>query len=66
MLGDKIKKIRISKGYAQKYLAQIVGLDSSTLCKIELNKAKPSLTTLEKLATALGVRVSDLLEEQAS
>jgi len=65
-LGARINKIRKQRGLTQYQLADMVNADVSTVNKIENNKAKPSLGMLEKLAAALGVKVTDLLKDQAS
>jgi transcriptional regulator with XRE-family HTH domain len=40
-------------------------MDPATLNRLEQGKGNPNIKTLEKLAEALGVRVSALLEEEA-
>jgi transcriptional regulator with XRE-family HTH domain len=65
MVGLKVREIRIIKGMTQNQLAESVGLDPSTLCKIERSKSNPSLSTLTKLAKALGVTIAQLLGEEA-
>lgn len=61
-LGSKIFKIRKLQGYTQYQLADMVNADVSTINKIENSKANPSLDMLTRIATALGVPVSKLLE----
>lgn len=61
MLGCKIKNCRIKKGLTQQTIADKVGVDVTTISKIENDKASPSLKTLLKIATVLDVEVEYLL-----
>ena len=65
-VGKKIRYVRKQRGYTQYQLADAVNADVSTINKIENDKANPSLDMLEKLAAALGVKITELLEDQAS
>lgn len=53
----KLKEIRKAKGYTQKELAEIVGVDTSSISKYEKGVAEPSYVVLKKLASALGVSI---------
>lgn len=53
----KLKEIRKTKGYTQKELAEIVGVDTSSISKYEKGVAEPSYVVLKKLASALGVSI---------
>jgi transcriptional regulator with XRE-family HTH domain len=61
-----IQKLRKLRGLSQAELAEKAGLSQPAIGAIEAGKKSPTLRTLEKLAAALGVKVTDLLEEQAS
>ncbi|MCG8400857.1 MAG: helix-turn-helix domain-containing protein [Firmicutes bacterium] len=63
-LANKLTKLR--GGLSQAELAKKAGVPQSAISEIEAGKRVPRADTLHKLATALGVKVSDLLEEQAS
>ncbi len=65
-LGQKIKQLRIMRGMNQVQLAQAIGVDNSLICKLESGETGGSIATIRKIATALGVKLSDLLEDQAS
>jgi transcriptional regulator with XRE-family HTH domain len=58
-----VRKLRLQQKINQKELARRSGLSQSFLSELEKGAKKPSYDTLIKLAAALGVRVSDLLEE---
>lgn len=63
-LGEKLKQARIAKGLTQE---QVAGnrMAVRTLQRLEDGDGNPTLSTLHELATALGVRVTDLLTEPA-
>ncbi|MBO5098800.1 MAG: helix-turn-helix transcriptional regulator [Clostridia bacterium] len=53
----KLREIRKAKGLTQKELAEIVGVDTSSISKYEKGVAEPSYVVLKKLAGALGVSI---------
>jgi len=59
-LGEQIKRIRTAKGLSQKEVLNISGLDKAQFSRIENGKTDPSFTTLEKIAKALGISISEL------
>lgn len=61
LLGKKIQQIRKSRGFTQEKLAEIIEMDSGYICKMETGRHTPSLETLEKLANALKVGLSEFL-----
>ncbi len=62
-VGQKIKALRKQRELSQASLAETAGLSQVAISKIEAEQKSPTLRTLEKLAIALGVTVSELLEE---
>jgi transcriptional regulator with XRE-family HTH domain len=56
-----IRALRLRSGMSQRLLAQRMGVPRTYVSKIENEKACPTLSSLERLATALRVRVGDLL-----
>ena len=60
-LGQRIQAARRGKGWTQEDLAHHAGLDFSYLNQLENGKRNPSLATLHKIATALGVTLKDLI-----
>ena len=58
----KIKFERQKKNFSQEELALEAGLNKNTIWKIETNKVSPSLDTLEKIAKALNLEFSELLD----
>jgi transcriptional regulator with XRE-family HTH domain len=63
-IGDKLKKYRIREAYTQRELAAKAGIAEMTLSKIERNQHDPHVSTIRKLASALGVRPRDLMEDE--
>ena len=61
-LGENLKKLRIKKDISQIELARILGVDRSFVSNIENGKTNPTLTTIAKLAKAVGASVNDLLK----
>lgn len=61
-LGEWVRSTRKELGISQRALADTAGLSRSYLCDIERGRGtQPSVTTLDKLAAALGASRSDLL-----
>ena len=61
-LGDKIKSLRKEQKLSQSKLAKLCNLNETSICHYESNKTKPSLTTLQKLATGLHCDFEELYE----
>lgn len=59
-IGENIKRIRTAKKLSQKEVISVANLDSAQYSRIENGKTDPTVTTLEKIAKALGVSLSDL------
>jgi transcriptional regulator with XRE-family HTH domain len=58
-----LARIRERKGLSQRALAAKAKMSYTYLCNVENGKADPSLSTLKRLAKALGVTVSALVKE---
>jgi transcriptional regulator with XRE-family HTH domain len=57
-----LKALRQSKGLSQELLSSIAGLDRTYISMLERGKRKPSLETIEKIATALDMKSWELLK----
>lgn len=57
-LGERLRNIRQSRRMTQEELAEKVGLHPTHIAKMEAGDRSPSLATVERLATALGVQPS--------
>jgi transcriptional regulator with XRE-family HTH domain len=60
---DKIKKLRKNKGLAQKQLAEMVGINTTHLSRLETGRYQPSVEVLKKLADTLQVTTDYLLSD---
>jgi transcriptional regulator with XRE-family HTH domain len=60
----RLKQIREQKGLSQRSLADKAKMSYTYLSNVENGKADPSLSTLKRLAKALAVRVSDLVQDE--
>ena len=56
LFGQRLRSLRRSKGLTQEWLAEKAGLHATYIGIIERGKQGASLDTIEKLATALGVK----------
>ena len=59
-LGKKLREFRKEQGLSQEQLGFSAKVDRSYISEIENGLRNPSLQTLEKLAKALKLKVSDL------
>ena len=55
-----LAEVRKAQGITQHTLARLSGVSRGTIARFETGKCSPMLQTLEKLAKALGVTVSDI------
>jgi len=60
--GDNMKKIRTEKGMSQGDICRELGLDRAYISNVENGKQNLTLTTMDKIAKALGVDVDVLLK----
>lgn len=63
--GNTIKHLREKKALTQAQLADILGITAKAVSKWETGKGLPDITSIEPLAKALGVSVSELLAGNA-
>jgi transcriptional regulator with XRE-family HTH domain len=60
--GMRVQKLRTARKLSQEALAERAGISRGYLARLEIGRHDPTLTTLRKLAKALGVPVTKLLE----
>jgi transcriptional regulator with XRE-family HTH domain len=58
-----LKALRLNSGLTVRALAKKAGMSYPYVSNVENGKADPSLSTLKRLAKALGVSVGDLVKE---
>ncbi|HOG03303.1 MAG TPA: helix-turn-helix transcriptional regulator [Accumulibacter sp.] len=56
-----VRQMREAQGWSQEHLAESADLNRSYVGEIERGIASPSLLTAEKLAQALGIKLSELV-----
>ena len=61
-LGQNLKRIRAKKGMSQGDISRALDVHRAYVSGIENGKRNPTLATIQKLADALGVSVSELLK----
>jgi DNA-binding XRE family transcriptional regulator len=64
-IGQKMKELRLVRGYSIEALAQKAGMKRPNLSRLESGKHQPSLETLERLAEALDVTVAEILTKSS-
>ena len=63
-MGERIAKLRRSKGLSQAKLARILGLSTNTIAMYEQGRREPSVSIIIALSTVLGVTLDYLLTGQ--
>jgi len=65
-VGQRIRAVRGGQGLNLEQLARLTGISAPALSLIETAKRDARLTTLAKIATALRVPLSNLLDDNSS
>ena len=65
-LGSHLKMLREERGYTLKQTAEISGLSIGFISQVERGQTDPSLSSLKKLAGALGVKLGDLFDQDTA
>ena len=60
--GKRVREVRKEKGMSQEDLALEIGMDLTSINEIEMGHRSPKLITVKKIAKALGVSSSSLLD----
>jgi transcriptional regulator with XRE-family HTH domain len=66
LLARNIRRLRKEKAWSQHDLANEAGVRQALVSALELGDANPTLESLDKIATALGVSLADLLSAAGS
>ncbi|MDE6221608.1 MAG: helix-turn-helix domain-containing protein [Lachnospiraceae bacterium] len=61
LIGQKIRKVRKSRGLSQEELAERIGISTTHMSHIETGNTKLSLPVFVDIASALEVRTDELL-----
>ncbi len=62
LLGQRIKDLRKRNKLTQASLAEIIGMETTNLCKLENGGQLPKEENIEKIARALQVNIKDLFD----
>lgn len=63
-IGQKLRKVRISKNLTQEYVANAADVNTSHISNIENNRVKVSLSTLVQICNALDTTVDYILSDE--
>ncbi|MCA1716005.1 MAG: helix-turn-helix domain-containing protein [Actinobacteria bacterium] len=61
-IGENLKQLRTLRALTQVELAEKARVTPATVVRIERNQAEPHMSTLRKLAAALGVDPAELVK----
>lgn len=61
LLGKRISRMRKKAGLTQEKLAEKINISTTHIGLVETGKRRLSLKTLQKVASAIGVKARDLL-----
>lgn len=61
--GNKVRALRLNKGYSQEKLAELADLDRTYIPGIEAGKRNVSIVVLQKIAHAFKISLSELLQD---
>ncbi len=64
LIGQKIRKVRKSRGLSQEELSERIGISTTHMSHIETGNTKLSLPVLVHLASVLEVRTDELLFDE--
>jgi transcriptional regulator with XRE-family HTH domain len=59
-LGDNVRQLREARGLTQEQMARLAGVPRATWAHLETGAANPTLSVLDKVATALQVPIEEL------
>ena len=65
VFAPNLRKYRQAKGLSQETLAHEAGIDRTYISALERSQYSASITTVDKLATILGVEAAELLRRPA-
>lgn len=62
-LGEKLRTYRYSKAWSQEVMADVVGISVSQLSRIERDLSRPSIETMDRFESALGLPKGSLISD---
>lgn len=61
-IGRRLQRARAARGLTQERLAELVGINAISLCRVETGKRSLSLGLITRAADVLGIGVADLVD----
>src|ERR1043166_3659381 len=65
-LGRQVRHVRALRGMSRKVLARVSGISERYIAQLESGQGNVSMKLLRRAAAAVGVRVEDLLVDEAA
>lgn len=63
-IGERLKEMRVSARLSQRQLAEKAGVPHAQISHVENNKISPSVATLRKILSGLGIGMGDFFEPE--
>ena len=60
--GTRVRELRTQSGISLRKFALMIGIDKGFLVDVELGRKAPTLDTIEKIASGLGINLSTLFD----
>ncbi len=60
LFGKRVKQIRKDRKLTQEQLAELIGMDTHHLCKMENGSHFPKVKNITKMVSALNINIKDL------
>lgn len=64
-VGSRLRELRMERGLSMRALARVSGLSTNALSMIERARTSPSVSTLYKIASALGVPITAFFRQES-
>jgi len=65
-IGDRLKALRIEYAFTQEELADKAGVATNTIARLERDESEPHMSTVRKIAQALGIHPRELTKKEGS
>lgn len=62
-IGNRLRKLRMIKGYSQEYMADVLKISQKTYSNMENDKSSISIDTLKKIAEEYKVDLMEILSD---
>ena len=59
----RLREIRVGKGLTQTRLAELSGVSQTYISELELGRFQPTIKILRKLAKALDISITELIDD---